>query len=103
MTASMLRRTESVVSLVPRFDVGVQSDGPPAPTSWTRRSARKAAGSVAASSPFAPRVIAVTRIVRRRVAAPGAAGRSAPPATAIGRVRKAASIIGIINARIARA
>jgi hypothetical protein len=48
-------------------------------------------------------VIAVTRIARQRVAAPGAAGRSAPLATAIGRVLKAGWIIGIINARIARA
>jgi hypothetical protein len=48
-------------------------------------------------------VIAVTRIARRRVAAPVVAGRSARPATDIGRVPKAAWIIAIINARIARA
>ena len=100
----MLRRTESVVSLVPRFDGRVQSESqPPAPTSWTRRFAKNAAGSVAASSRFAPRVIAVTRIARRRVARPVATGQSAPLATAIGRVLKAVWIIAIINARIARA
>jgi hypothetical protein len=48
-------------------------------------------------------VIAVTRIARRRVAAPVAAGRSAPLATAIGRVLKAAWIIAIINAPTAHA
>jgi hypothetical protein len=48
-------------------------------------------------------VIAVTRIAHRHVAGPVAAGRSAPPATAIGRVQKAALIIGITNARIAPA
>jgi hypothetical protein len=48
-------------------------------------------------------VIAVTRIARRRVAAPAATGRSAPLATAIGRALKAAWIIGIINAHIGRA
>jgi hypothetical protein len=48
-------------------------------------------------------VIAVTRIARRPVAAPVAAGRSAPLAVDIGRALKAASIIGIINARTARA
>jgi hypothetical protein len=48
-------------------------------------------------------VIAVTRIARRRVDGPVATGRSAPLAIAIGRVLKAVWIIGIINARIARA
>jgi len=48
-------------------------------------------------------VIAVTRIARCRVAGPVAADRSARLATDIGRVLKAASIIGIINARIAPA
>jgi hypothetical protein len=43
------------------------------------------------------------RIARRPVVARLGADRSARPATAIGRVRKAASIIAIINARIARA
>jgi hypothetical protein len=43
------------------------------------------------------------RIARRPVAAPRAADRCARPVTAIGRVRKAASIIAIINAPIARA
>jgi len=40
---------------------------------------------------------------RRRVARRPAADRSPPPAGAIGPVLKAASIIVIINARIARA
>src|SRR5438132_12105709 len=99
----MLRRTEPVVSLVPRFDWRVRSDSPPAPRSWTRRFARNAAGSVAASLRFAPPVIVATCIARRRVAGPVAAGRSAPLAVAIDRVLKAGWIIGIINARIARA
>jgi hypothetical protein len=43
------------------------------------------------------------RIVRRPVAWPLAAGQSAPLAAGIGPVRKAASIIAIISARIARA
>jgi hypothetical protein len=42
-------------------------------------------------------------IARRLVARRPAADRSAPPAAAIGPVLKAASIIAIINARIARA
>jgi len=48
-------------------------------------------------------VIAATRIARGPVATPRAADRSARPAAAIGRVQKAASIIAIINAPIARA
>jgi hypothetical protein len=43
------------------------------------------------------------RIARLPVAWRPVADRSAPRAAAIGRVLKAASIIGIINARIARA
>jgi len=43
------------------------------------------------------------RIARRGVARPRAGDRSAPLVDAIGPARKAASIIGIINARIARA
>jgi len=50
-----------------------------------------------------PRAIAATRIARRRVARRLVADRSAPRAAATGRVLKAASIIAIINARIARA
>jgi hypothetical protein len=50
-----------------------------------------------------PPAIAATRIARRRVARRPAADRSAPPAADIVPVLKAASIIGIINARIARA
>jgi hypothetical protein len=48
-------------------------------------------------------VIGATRIARRRVARPPAAHRSAPRAAAIVAVRKAASIIAITNAHIARA
>jgi hypothetical protein len=43
------------------------------------------------------------RTARRRVVWRPAADRSTPPAGAIGPVLKAASIIGIINARIGRA
>jgi hypothetical protein len=43
------------------------------------------------------------RIAHRRVAPRAAAARSAAPAADIKPVLKAASIIGIINARIARA
>jgi len=74
-----------------------------APTSWKRRFARKRAGCAAASSRSAPRAIAATRIARRHVARRPAADRSAPPAAGIVPVLKAASIIAIINARIARA
>ena len=69
----MLRRTEPVVSLVPRFGARVQSERAAAPTSWTRRFARKPAGAATASSRSARRVIAATRIARRRVARPPAA------------------------------
>jgi hypothetical protein len=44
-----------------------------------------------------------TRIARRRVARRPGADHSTPPAADIGPVLKAVSIIGIINARIARA
>jgi hypothetical protein len=43
------------------------------------------------------------RIARHPFAVPRAADRFARPGTAIDRVRKGASIIAIINARIARA
>jgi hypothetical protein len=48
-------------------------------------------------------VTAVTRTARRGVASPRAGARSARREPAIAAVQKAASIIGIINARIARA
>src|SRR5207253_4834013 len=41
-----------------------------APTSWTRRFARKSAGAATASSRSARRVIGATLIARRRVARP---------------------------------
>jgi len=83
--------------------VHVQLECVAAPTSWTRRFARKRVGGAAASSRSAPRAIAATRIARLPVAWPPAADRSAPRAAAIVPVLKAASIIAIINARIARA
>ena len=46
----MLRRTEPVVSLVPRFERRVQSKRAAAPTSWTRRFARKSVAAAIASS-----------------------------------------------------
>ena len=103
MTASMLRRTEPVVSLVPRFGRRVQSMRAAAPTSWTRRFARKSADAAIASLRSAPRVIAATPIARRRVAQPRAAPRSAPRANVIGAVPKGASIIATISARTAPA
>ena len=103
MTASMLRRTEPVVSLVPRFERRVQSKRAAAPTSWTRRFARKSVDAAIDSSRSAARVIAAMRIARRRVAWPRAAHRSAPHANAIGAARKAASIIAITSARTAPA
>jgi hypothetical protein len=83
--------------------VRVQSECVAAPTSWTRRFARKRVGGAAASSRSAPHAIAATRIVRRCVARPPAGDRSAPLAADIVPVLKAALIIGIINAHIARA
>ena len=84
-------------------DVRVQLECVAAPTSWTRRFARKRVGYAVACSRSAPRAIVATRIARRRVARRPAADHWAPPAAAIGPVLKGASIIGIINARIARA
>ena len=93
----------SRLSLCHGCDVRVQLECVAAPTSWTRHFARKRVGCAAASSRSVPRAIAATRIARRRVAGRRAADRSAPPAADIVPVLKAASIIAIINARIARA
>ena len=73
MTASMLRRTEPVVPLVPRLRRRVQSKRAVAPTSWTGRFARKSVDAAIASLRSAPRVIAATPIARRRVVRPRAA------------------------------
>jgi hypothetical protein len=103
VTASMLRRTEPVVSLVSRFERRVQSKRTAAPTSWTRRFAKRSADAAIGCLRSAPRVIAATRIARPRVAQRLAARRSTRPATAIGAVPKGASIIAITSARIAPA
>jgi hypothetical protein len=103
VTASMLRRTEPVVPLVPRFERRVQSKRAAAPTSWTRRFVKKAVDVAIGCSRSARRVIAATRIARPGVVRPPVTPRSAPPVTAIGRARKAGSIIGITDARIGRA
>ena len=74
----MLRRTEPVVLLVPRFTRRVQSKRAAASTSWTRRFARRRAGTATGSSRSAAPVIAVTRIARRRVVRWHVARRSVP-------------------------
>ena len=71
----MLRRTEPVVLLVPRFTRRVQSKRAAASTSWTRRFAR-GCGAATGSSRSASRAIADTRIARRRVARRRVARRS---------------------------
>jgi hypothetical protein len=93
----------SRLSLCHGCDVRVQLECVAAPTSWIRCFARRHVGGATASSRSAPRVIAAMRIAHPRVAPPTAADRCAPLAAGIGTVRKAASIIAIINARIARA
>ena len=103
MTASMLRRTEPVVSLVPRFERRVQSKRAAAPTSWTRRFARKFVDAAIDFLRSAPRVIAATRIARPCVAQQPVARPSGPRASAIGGAQKAASIIAITSAPTAPA
>jgi hypothetical protein len=99
----MLRRTEPVVSLVPRFTRRVQPKRAADSPSWTRRFARKSVDAAIASSRSAPRAIAATPIARRRVARPRGAIPFGPLVRAIGAVLRAASIIVIISARIAPA
>jgi len=99
----MLRRTETIVSVLPRFTRRVQSKRAAAPTSWTRRFARKPADAAIDSSRSAGRVIAATHIAQRRVARRLVAPRSARRASAIGAVSKAASIIAITSERTAPA
>jgi hypothetical protein len=103
VTASMLRRTEPVVPVVPRFASRVQSKRAAAPTSWTRRFARKVVDAAIVSSRSAGRVIAARRIAHRP-AAPRRVTRQSPPrGAAIVAVAKAASIIAITNGPIAPA
>jgi len=99
----MLRRTEPVVLLVPRFPRRVQSKRAAASTSWTRRFAREHAGVATGSSRSAARVIAVTRIARRRVVRRRVARRSVPRGSDIAGARKGASITAIISVPIAPA
>jgi hypothetical protein len=93
----MLRRTEPVVSLVPRFKRRVQSKRAAASTSWVRRFARRSVDAAIASSPSVRRAIAAMRIARRRVASPRAEIRSARHVHVIGEVPKGASIIVTIS------
>ena len=74
-----------------------------APTSWTHPFARRRAVAVIASLRSVSLAIVATRTARSRVAPPAASARSRPPVTGTAGVRKAASIIAITNARIARA
>jgi len=103
MTASMLRQTEPVGSLVPRFRDGVQSERAAAPTSWTPRYGRRPVGVVAAPSRSAPPAIAATRIARPCAGRPRAGDRSRRPVAGIAAAPKAASITAIISAPIGRA
>ena len=98
-----LRRAEAVLAVVPRFGLYVQSERTAAPTPWTHRFARKPAVSAIGSSPSVWLVIAAMPIARRTVVPPGVGVRSRPPVSATAEVRKGASIIGIISARIASA
>lgn len=103
MTASMRRRTEPVVPLVPRFQGRVQSKRAAAPTLWTRRFARRSVDAAIGPSRSAPPAIAATRIARRRVVRPPAVHPSARLDNAIAAARKADSIIAITSARTAPA
>lgn len=92
------------MSLVPRFGLYVQLERTAiAPTPWTPRFARKPAVCVTESLRSVSPVIAATRTARRCVAPPRAGGRSRPLVSGTAGARKAASIIGIISAPIARA
>ena len=98
-----LRHAEAVLSLVPRFGLDVQPERPAAPTLWTRPSARKHVGAVIACSRSVSAAIAGTPTARPHVEPPRAGVRSPPRVSATAEVRKGASIIGIISARIASA
>ena len=97
MTASMLRRTEPVVSLVPRFERRVQSKRAGASASWTRRFAKKSVAGAIDSLRSAARVTAATRTARRRAVRRRGPPQSAPRASVIAAVLKDASIIGITS------
>jgi hypothetical protein len=99
----MLRRTEPVLSLVPRFLGRVQSKRAAASTPWTGRFARKSVDAAIASSRSAHHVIAATPIARPRAAKVHAVTPSARHASVIGAVPKAALIIAITSARTGRA
>jgi hypothetical protein len=103
VTASMLRRTEPVLSLVPRFLGRVQSKRAAAPTSWTRRFARRSVAAAIASLRSACRVIAGTRTARARVVRRRVRHQCARPGNAISAVPKAVSIIATISGRTAPA
>jgi len=103
MTASMLRRTEPVVSLVPRFLRRVQSKRAAASTSWTGRFARKSVAAATACLRSASRVIVAMHIARRHAEWRHETHRSARRANAIDVVPKGASIIAITSARTAPA
>ena len=99
-----LQRAEAVLPVVPRFGLYVQLERTAAaPTPWTRPFARKPAVGVIGSLRSVSPVIAAMCTARSRVAPPDAGARSRPPVNGTAGVRKAASIIGTINARIARA
>jgi hypothetical protein len=99
----MLGRTEPVDSVVPRFERRVQSKRAAAPTSWTRRFARKSVAVAMVCSRSAFRAIAAMRIARRPVGRTRVGHPSGPRANAIVRVLKAVSIIAITSAPTAPA
>jgi hypothetical protein len=99
----MLRRTEPVVSLVPRFVRRVQSKRAAASTSWTGRFARKSVAAATACLRSASRVIVAMRIARRRAEWRHETHRSARRANATAAAQKGASITAITSARTAPA
>jgi hypothetical protein len=103
MTASMLRRTEPVVSLVPRFLRRVQSKRAAASTSWTGRFARKSVAAATACLRSASRVIVAMRIARRRAEWRHETHRSAPRDSVTAAAPKGVSITVITNGRTAPA
>jgi hypothetical protein len=81
----------------------VQSKRAAAPTSWTRRFARKSVNAAIAFSRSASRVIAAMRIAHRRVAWRHGAIQSALHVNATAPAPKGASIIATISGPIAPA
>ncbi len=89
---------------MPRFGLYVQLEQTAAaPTPWTHRFARKPAVAVIGSLRSASPVIAATPTAHLRVAPPRAGAPLVARVNDTSGVRKVASIIGIINARIGRA